>query len=135
MRVDRPAPVCKPLPLVPLVDVVFLLLMFFMLSSTFTRFGDLDMLRNPSAQAQRQAEAAGPAAPPGVIVAVAQGRKFKINGVETAVEDIAASLDRYYDKGVRSGVIMLSSSAEVQDMVSVLEQAQRSKLTLLTVAR
>ena len=30
----------RRLPLTPLIDVIFLLLLFFMLSSTFTRFSD-----------------------------------------------------------------------------------------------
>ena len=135
MHIEQPAPVRKPLPLIPLVDVVFLLLMFFMLSSTFTRFGDLDMLRNPLAQARGEAATPGSAAPPGVIIAVAAGKSFKINGVKTAAQDIATSLDRFFDLGVRSGVIVLSSSAEVQDLVSALEQARKSKLSALTVVR
>ncbi|MFN4155156.1 MAG: ExbD/TolR family protein [Paracoccaceae bacterium] len=33
----------KPLSMTSLIDVIFLLLLFFMLSSTFTRFGDLPL--------------------------------------------------------------------------------------------
>ncbi len=132
MRIDQPAHVRKPLPLVPLVDVVFLLLMFFMLSSTFTRFGDLDLLRNPSAAADG-AESAAVAAP-GVIVTVDRNAQFKVNGVATAARDIAASLDGFFAKGVRSGLVVLAPAAEVQDLVTVLEQARKSRLSL-SVAR
>jgi len=34
----------RPVTLTPLIDVIFLLLLFFMLSSTFTRFGELPLL-------------------------------------------------------------------------------------------
>jgi biopolymer transport protein ExbD len=134
MRIETPAPVRKPLPLTPLVDVVFLLLMFFMLSSTFTRFGDLDISRPPEAAAQAPSQEKT-AAIPGVIINVAKGPRIKVNGAETAVADIAAKLDDYYGKGVRAGAIMLSSSAEVQDLVSVLEQARSSKLRAISVIR
>ncbi len=132
MRIEQPAPVRKPLPLTPLVDVVFLLLMYFMLSSTFTRFGDLDMLKSSATQKQ-QSTTEDKAAKPGVILVVAAGKSYRINGVETATADIATALDRFHDLGVRSGVVVLSPTAEVQDLVSALEQARRSKLSALTV--
>lgn len=133
MRIETPAPVRKPLPLTPLVDVVFLLLMFFMLSSTFTKFGDLDVSRR---QAKQQATGAEkPAEVPGVVINVAKGPLVKINGAEAAVGEIAARLDEFYGKGVRAGSIILSSSAEVQDLVSVLEQARASKLRAISVVR
>jgi biopolymer transport protein ExbD len=34
----------RPVPLTPLIDVIFLLLLFFMLSSTFTRFGEVPLV-------------------------------------------------------------------------------------------
>ena len=38
----EPAPaIRRPVTLTPLIDVIFLLLLFFMLSSTFTRFGEV----------------------------------------------------------------------------------------------
>jgi biopolymer transport protein ExbD len=133
MRIETPAPVRKPLPLTPLVDVVFLLLMFFMLSSTFTKFGDLDISRRTTAVPQAAADK--PAEVPGVIINIAKGPAIKINGSETAVGGVAARLDEFYDKGARAGAIILSSSAEVQDLVSVLEQARASKLRAISVVR
>ncbi|MEP2028271.1 MAG: biopolymer transporter ExbD [Paracoccaceae bacterium] len=40
----NPAPfVRRPLALTPLIDVIFLLLLFFMLSSTFSTFGEIEI--------------------------------------------------------------------------------------------
>ena len=39
MKIAMPPPIRKPLPLTPLVDIVFLLLIFFMLSSNFLKLG------------------------------------------------------------------------------------------------
>ncbi len=33
----------RPLSMTPLIDVIFLLLLFFMLSSTFSRFGEIEL--------------------------------------------------------------------------------------------
>lgn len=132
MRIEKPAPVRKPLPLTPLVDVVFLLLMFFMLSSTFTKFGDMDLGGQASNVAPKEQPATGK---PGVIITVAKGPQIKINGVETGIDDIVTVLDDYYGKGVRSGAVVLTSAAEVQDLVSVLERARASRIQSIAMAR
>ena len=135
MRIETPGPVRKPLPLTPLVDVVFLLLMFFMLSSTFTRFGNMDIDRSakPAAGAAISQLPAGKA--PGVIIRVSRGAQLRINGVSIAIETASAELDGYYAKGVRSGAIVLMPSAKVQDLVTVLEQVRGSKLQSISVVK
>ncbi len=45
MHISEPLPARRRISLTPLIDVIFLLLMFFMLSSTFARFADLDVAR------------------------------------------------------------------------------------------
>ncbi len=135
MRIETPGPVRKPLPLTPLVDVVFLLLMFFMLSSTFTKFGNMDLDRSAVSAAGGEISQLPSGKAPGVIIQVSLGPQLRINGVSIAVEAAAAELDSYYTKGVRSGAIVLMPSAKVQDLVTVLEQVRGSKLRSLSVVR
>jgi biopolymer transport protein ExbD len=132
MHIEKPAPVRKPLPLTPLVDVVFLLLMFFMLSSTFTKFGDMNLGGGQTATAGDEQPGSSR---PGVIITVAGGPLVKINGIETRIENVAAVLDDYYGKGVRAGAVVLSPSAEVQDLVSVLERARASRIHAIALAK
>jgi biopolymer transport protein ExbD len=139
MRVDAPAPIRRPLPLVPLVDVVFLLLMFFMLSSTFSKFSRVELntasSRFQSPNVSSDAGEARKASIPGVIISISGGPRIKINGIEATLDNLAARLDEYHDKGVTAGAAVLTSSAEVQDLVTVLERARNSKLTAITVMR
>lgn len=131
MQIEQPARISKPIPLVPLVDVVFLLLMFFMLSTTFARFGQLDVSRGGAGPpaASRQG------ATPGVIVEVSRGPEVKVNGRRVALDGLVAKLDEFHGKGVRSGSVRVAPSAEVQDLVTVLELARTSKLRSLSIRR
>src|SRR3954454_17823492 len=113
MRIEPPPPIRQSLPLTPLVDIVFLLLMFFMLSTTFTKFGNLD-LRGGSAQASNAP--AGTPDVPSVLIRLSKGPMLKVNGEDVVIEQLASRLDELYVTGARSGGIVLSFSAEVQDM-------------------
>ena len=131
MHISEPLPARRRISLTPLVDVIFLLLMFFMLSSTFARFADLDVARQSTSAGESELPpAAGPADIRGAIVSVSADRRVRINGTETALEDIVAELDALYDRGARTAIIVADFSATVQDLVSVLERARGSRVAL-----
>lgn len=131
MHISEPMRPRRSISLTPLVDVIFLLLMFFMLSSTFARFADLDVARqSTSAGESALPPAAGPADLRGAIVSVSADDRVRINGTETALDEIADSLDALYDRGARTAIIVADFSATVQDLVSVLERARRSRIAI-----
>ena len=129
MRIDAPPRIRRPIPLTPLVDIVFLLLMFFMLSSTFSKFGALDVSRNA------RAAATAPPANPGVSVAVAGDGMIEVNGAAVALDRLADRLDELSERGAVGAVLRFSPEADVQDLVSVLEQARRSRLQPISITR
>ena len=138
MRIEAPARIRRPLPLIPLVDVVFLLLMFFMLSSTFSKFGSLLLMSGASPSTAASPASAADARKskiPGVIISVSKGPLIRINGIAAGLDDLVAKLDELHASGARSGAVVLTSSAEVQDLVAVLERARRSQLAAITVMR
>ena len=131
MRISEPTPARRRISLTPLVDVIFLLLMFFMLSSTFARFADLDVARQSATPGETGlATPAGPAALRGAIVSVSADLQVRVNGTDTALDDLAAALDALYDRGARTAIVVADTRATVQDLVSVLERARRSKIAV-----
>lgn len=131
MHISEPQRPRRQLSLTPLIDVVFLLLLFFLITSTFARFADLEVAR----QTTTAGEAALPpvSGPPdikGAIVSVSADRRVRINGTETAPEDIALRLDALYDRGARTAIVAADRSATVQDLVSVLERARGSRIAI-----
>ena len=128
----------RSVALTPLVDIIFLLLMFFMLSSSFTKFAVLEISARQAADvgaAQAQEGRSAPDAAPGAIISHSSTRGLSVNGVAVAKRDLVDLLNQIHDKGVRSAVVMTDSGTTVQELVSTVELARRSRLAAITLAR
>jgi biopolymer transport protein ExbD len=130
MQIGSPAAIRKAIPLTPLVDIVFLLLMFFMLSSTFTKFGIVEL---DSAAAKSTSISGAPF--PGAIVVIIDDRNVALNGKAVEVKRLAQELDRLHRVGVQRAAIRVGSAATVQGLITVLEAARQSRITDLAVVR
>lgn len=128
MRLSSEKRTVKGVGLTPLIDVVFLLLIFFMLASTFLRFSYLLVT---SSSAGGTSSAIGQA----ISVHVGSGGKVDVNGEPVPVEALAMRLDELAAGGADKAVVRVSAEASVQELVSVLEQAKRSQLQSVSVAR
>jgi biopolymer transport protein ExbD len=114
--------------LTPLVDVMFLLLIFFMLSSQTAPYSLLQIL----AAASPNAPVGTPAPPPAAVAApgrgdlvVSIGRGFvRFNGERVELSDVKAALERFKAAGFASAVVLPARTSTVQDVVSVLEAFQ-----------
>ena len=117
--------------LTPLVDVMFLLLIFFMLSSQTAPYSLLTILAGgnqseaaPSPAAPR-APVSAPQGPGEAVVSISRGY-VRFNGERVNMEDLPAAIARYKSLGFSSAVVSSSQAATVQDVVSVLEIFQGS---------
>ena len=105
----------RPISLTPLIDVVFILLMFFMLTSTFTRWKAVD-LRLPAARAD-----ASPKKPQALLLHTGgslslRGRLFQLSDPNTEAA-LSAALDP-----TRPVVVFPESDTRVQTIVSTFER-------------
>ncbi|TDH39086.1 biopolymer transporter ExbD [Pseudohoeflea suaedae] len=119
MRVDAPRFVRRRLGLTPLIDVIFLLLLFFMLSSTFSRFSQVPVEGGA-------AGGAGGKRPDAMISVRAGDVRLNGEGIETGA--IAVRLAGLREVGAENLVILVEQGATSQDFVSVLEAASQSGL-------
>lgn len=70
----------------PLIDVIFLLLLFFMLSSTFSKFGEIEL--------SRTASSAGSSDAPSERVFVQLGaERLTLNGKPTTLDALASEIE------------------------------------------
>ena len=104
----------RPISLTPLIDVVFILLMFFMLTSTFTRWKAVD-LRLPVASSD-----ASPKKPQALLLHTdgslsLRGRPFQL--LDSNVEAALAALDP-----VRPVVVFPEADTRVQTIISTFER-------------
>ena len=118
MHIERPPRKKSPISITPLIDVVFLLLVFFMLASTFSRYSGFDLSGGRSG-AVAQADISDL-----VLVRVRAGGAIDINGKQAKLEELQAQLQALSgDKGVKVAVKPLDG-ANVQDVVNVVEKAR-----------
>ena len=127
MKISNPPPIRKPLPLTPLVDIVFLLLIFFMLSSTFLKLGHQEV------GVAQQASATSPARPPGLLIRVGTDAKVSINGKSVPLDSLTSRLNSFAAEGVTSARLTASPAASVQDLVTALSAVRASRLTAVSV--
>lgn len=127
MRIERAGRRRRRLSMTSLIDVIFLLLLFFMLSSTFTRFAEVDIA------AGRGGEAV--AAPvPDVFVRLDGESGWKVNGAALSVVAALAELQRLEADGARTAVLTVRDNVTSQMLVEALEQIGRSVKLQFAVA-
>ena len=118
--------------LIPFIDVLLVILIFLMLSTTYSKFTELQ-LTLPIANAEQLRDR-----PKEIIVAVASDGRYAVN--KTALEgktvpDIATALQGAAKAG-KDTVIIISADAMAphQSVVSVMEAARRVGLSQVTFA-
>ena len=129
----RPRPKEEPeINLIPFIDVLLVILIFLMLTTTYSKFTELQ-LKLPVADADAQRDY-----PKEVIVAVSSDGRYSVKGVAVpgrSVEAVAAALKEAAKAG-RDSVVIISADAAAphQSVITVMEAARRSGLIQITFA-
>ena len=129
----RPHPVEEPeINLIPFIDVLLVVLIFLMLSTTFSKFTELNV-NLPVADVQRQRDY-----PKEVIVSVSSDGRYAVNKVPVQgrkLQDVSAALLDAAKAGKDSVIIInADATATHQSVITVMEAAQRSGLSQITFA-
>jgi biopolymer transport protein ExbD len=118
--------------LIPFIDVLLVVLIFLMLSTTYSKFTELQ-LKLPVADADAQRDY-----PREVIVAVSSDGRYSIRGTPVqgrSVEAVAQALSQAAQAGKDSVVIISADAATThQSVITVMEAARRSGLDHITFA-
>ncbi len=118
--------------LIPFIDVLLVVLIFLMLSTTYSKFTELQ-LTLPTADAAAQRDY-----PKEVIVTVTSDGTYAVNKVPVSgrsVESLAEALLNGAKAGKESVVIInADASARHQSVVTVMEAARRAGLIQITFA-
>lgn len=127
MRVDARASRARRLSLTSLIDVIFLLLLFFMLSSTFTRFAEVELSGGRAS--------AGTSGVPDILIRL-DGGGWQVNGMALDGADaVANEISRLQDSGAESAVLLVRDGATSQELVTTVEAVRRESDIPLSVAR
>ena len=126
-RADEPE-----INLIPFIDVLLVILIFLMLTTTYSRFSELQVTL-PSAEGEKPRER-----PNEILVAVAPDGRYAVNrqplagsGVEALSRALAAAAVSRTDAVV---VISADAMAAHQSVINVLDAARRAGLARLVFA-
>ena len=118
--------------LIPFIDVLLVVVIFLMLSTTYSKFTELQVVL-PTADAAQLRDH-----PKEVIVAVSSDGRYMVNKTPVqgrSIEALGAALTEAAKAG-KDSVIIISADASAthQAVISVMEAARRQGLTQITFA-
>ncbi|MBL8286738.1 MAG: biopolymer transporter ExbD [Rubrivivax sp.] len=132
MRFSRHRPEEPEINLIPFIDVLLVILIFLMLSTSYSRFTELQ-INLPAADAERLRDR-----PNEVVVAIASDGRYVVNkkavdgrSVELLTAELAAAAGNRPDTVV---IISADAMAAHQSVINVLDAARRAGLARLTFA-
>nr|WP_319484810.1 biopolymer transporter ExbD [uncultured Cohaesibacter sp.] len=112
--------------LTSLIDVIFLLLLFFMLSSTFSRYSELDLGVAGVGTGRGQT--------PKLIISVSTEEGVRLNGKVANLSDPDVALAPFLAEGVTSAVVIPKGDVKLQTLVSLLQDLRNSQLKIVSLA-
>jgi len=105
--------------LTPLIDVVFLLLVFFMLASTFLKFGTVKI--DAAGAGSGKADVSKM-----VLIHVEPEGKYRVGGLAVSEDELSSRLRGLISQGRTDAVVVLHRDAVVADLVTGLTRVRRS---------
>lgn len=132
MNFRKPRPEDPEINLIPFIDVLLVILIFLMLTTTYSRFTEMQ-LKLPVADTEAQRDY-----PKEVIVAVSADGRYMVNKQPVegrGPEALATALTEAAKAGKDSVVIITAdATATHQSVITVMEAARRVGLTQITFA-
>ena len=118
--------------LIPFIDVLLVILIFLMLTTTYSKFTEME-LTLPSADTEQLRDR-----PKEVIVSIAADGRYAVGNdalQDRSVEGIASALTRHAPAG-KDSIVIISADANAphQSVVSAMEAARRAGLSQITFA-
>ena len=130
MQLSRHRKKRRLLGLTPIIDVVFLLLLFFMLASTFSRYSSVAVAIGGQSAPAPEADKA-----PIVLLSVRGDGVFAVNGTAASLEGIGQALvQAALDRKARI-IVRPSATSSADDIVHAVERARETGLGPVILAR
>ncbi len=128
MQVDAPITPRRRMSMTPLIDVVFLLLIFFMLASTFMKYSRIDITGSVPGRAAQSVAGS-------LYLRIHEGGRIDLNGSPLELSTLVSALDAHADKAGARIIVRPMENTNVQDVVRILDIVRRSKIRQLIIAR
>ena len=113
----------------PMIDVVFLLLIFFMVSTVFVDFSRRMDISLPTSKASVEDEG-----PQSLVIELTRDKHMFLNGEKTTLTDFEKGLTKVSEKPSRTAIIKADKGLPYGDVVAVMGILQAAKIQDISVA-
>ena len=129
MRFGPEEPATRPISLTPLIDVVFILLVFFMLASSFLDWHAVDLKLSGSGSAEASTGES-------LLVQIAESGRLRLDGQDRSVEQLEAEVSRRLDARPDLPVVLRPGpGVSLQRTVDVLDLLKRAGAADVALSR
>ncbi|MEO0328260.1 MAG: biopolymer transporter ExbD [Pseudomonadota bacterium] len=125
MQLDAIRPKRKHLSLTSLIDIIFLLLLFFMLSSTFSKYSEVKV-------SAARAGAGDASDRPSIFISLAS-EQWKVNGEVAGFDTVRELLVKYQSEDATRAVLRVTDSVTSQILVDAVQLLNEEKIDVTLV--
>mgnify|MGYP001325079100 FL=1 len=112
----------------PLLDIVFIMLIFFIVTATFVKESGIDVTRPDSETAQQQNRV-------GILIAISDKNEIWINRRMVDMDAVQANVEKLHAKNPQGGaVIQADEKSEVGLMVQVIDAVRLAGVEQYSIA-
>ena len=112
----------------PMMDVVFIMLIFFIVTATFVKESGIDVTRPDAQTATKQNRV-------GILVAINEYNEIWINRREVDINAVRANIERLHAENPQGGaVIQADKNAQTGTLVEVMDQIRLAGVQAISIA-
>ena len=112
----------------PMLDIVFIMLIFFIVTATFVKESGLDVTRPDAETAVKQSRV-------GILIAIGENNEIYINRREVDLAAVRANVERLHAENPQGGaVIQADKKAETGVLVEIMDQVRLAGVGAISIA-
>jgi len=114
--------------LTPMLDVVFIMLIFFIVTASFIKEAGIDVNRPAALKAEKQEDAA-------ILIAISENDEIWIDRRETDPRDVRGKIERLHAENPKGSIVIQADRESTNEyLVIVMEAAKAAGVTNIAIA-
>jgi len=104
--------------LTPMLDVVFIMLIFFIVTASFIKEAGIDVIRPEATTADKQEDAA-------ILIAISANDEIWIDRRQTDPRALRAAIERLHSENPKGSIVIQADEASTNEMLVIVMQAAK----------
>ena len=104
--------------LTPMLDVVFIMLIFFIVTASFIKEAGIDVIRPDATTADKQEDAA-------ILIAISSNDEIWIDRRQTDPRALRAAIERLHSENPKGSIVIQADEASTNEMLVIVMEAAK----------